>query len=308
MGRCVRSALRPDKEREREKVMGMLRSTAIKIAWVGRTASMVFGLALVLALVVGVASTALGANGQNFILGKLNNAATSVTGLVGNVNGAAMKVSNPNAGADDTALSLSVQAGEAPMRVNSGVRVANLNAARAGIADSAVSAANAQNADKVDGRHATDLIRVASAKSVNNSRVDTSGVVLTTSISAPTAGFLVIDASSDVFRFSSTVGFPTCFIRVDGTFDIASERAMRLDAGSNTEEDCATNTVIPVAAGEHTVNLEAEFMTSGTTFDESTLSALFVPFDGSGQGPATAAIASTEEAKEVSEEGSQPNR
>lgn len=60
----------------------MIKTVASKVAWVGRTASMVFGLALVLALVFGVATMALGANGQTFILGKLNNAATQVTGLV----------------------------------------------------------------------------------------------------------------------------------------------------------------------------------------------------------------------------------
>ncbi|MDP9438684.1 MAG: hypothetical protein M3P49_08060 [Actinomycetota bacterium] len=106
----------------------MLRNTASKVAWVGRTASMVFGLALVLALVMGVASMAFGANGSNFILGNLKNSATALTKLTGNVNGAAMQVVNNNTGTDDTALSLAVQAGEAPMTVNSSARVANLNA------------------------------------------------------------------------------------------------------------------------------------------------------------------------------------
>ncbi len=44
----------------------MLKSVAIKVAWVGRTASMVLGLALVLALIFGVAPTALGATGGQF--------------------------------------------------------------------------------------------------------------------------------------------------------------------------------------------------------------------------------------------------
>ena len=107
----------------------MLRTAAAKIAWVGRTASMVLGLALVLALILGVATTAMGANGQNFILGKATNAATKVTGLVGNVDGgAALRVTNPNTGTNDTALDLRVQNGEAPMMVNSAGKVANLNA------------------------------------------------------------------------------------------------------------------------------------------------------------------------------------
>lgn len=100
----------------------MVRSALGRVAWVGRTASTVFGLALVMALVLGVASMAFGANGGNFILGSLNNTATALTRLTGNVNGAAVQVVNTNADANDTALNLSVQAGEAPMAVNSAKR------------------------------------------------------------------------------------------------------------------------------------------------------------------------------------------
>ena len=57
----------------------MLRRVATKVASVGRFASMVFGLALVLPLVFGVTSVALGANGQPFILGRATNAATALT-------------------------------------------------------------------------------------------------------------------------------------------------------------------------------------------------------------------------------------
>src|SRR5215210_461748 len=117
----------------------MLRKVASKVAWVGRTASMVFGLALVLALIFGVASMAFGASGDNFILGSLNNTATALTRLTGNVNGAAMQVQNTNAGTNDTALNLTVDPGEAPMRVNSDRMVANLNA------------------DKVDGKNLSEF-------------------------------------------------------------------------------------------------------------------------------------------------------
>ena len=106
----------------------MVRSVLSKVAWVGRTASMVFGLALVMALVLGVASMALGANGQAWILGQ-NNAATAITKLAGSagVNGPMLQLINNNPDANDTALDLRVQAGEAPMRVNSAGKVANLN-------------------------------------------------------------------------------------------------------------------------------------------------------------------------------------
>jgi hypothetical protein len=115
----------------------MLRNAASKVAWVGRTASMVFGLALVLALLFGVASMALGANGNPFILGKANNTASTVTGLVGNVadtTKAALKVTNTKGG---SALELKVTDPDttdpalkdtAPMTVDSQAKVANLNA------------------------------------------------------------------------------------------------------------------------------------------------------------------------------------
>jgi hypothetical protein len=105
----------------------MLRSVAAKVAWVGRTAAMVFGLALVLALLFGLPSMALAANGQPFILGQ-NNTATLLTRLTSNVDGAAMQIVNNNSGDDDSALYLSVQEGETPMRVTSDARVPNLNA------------------------------------------------------------------------------------------------------------------------------------------------------------------------------------
>lgn len=141
----------------------MIKSTASKVMWVGRATVFLVGLAVILALVFGVATSALGANGQSFILGK-GNLATAITKLTGNVNGSAMQVTNSNAGTDDTALSLSVQAGEAPMKVNSSTRVALLNAASAGRADSAASAdkaASAQNAadaDKLDGLDSANLM------------------------------------------------------------------------------------------------------------------------------------------------------
>ncbi len=52
-------------QRYPERGSGMLRKVASKVAWVGRTASMVFGLALLLALVFGVASMALAGTGVN---------------------------------------------------------------------------------------------------------------------------------------------------------------------------------------------------------------------------------------------------
>jgi hypothetical protein len=103
----------------------MLRIAASKVAWVGRTTSVVFGLALVMALVFGVATMAMGATGGNFLLGK-KNVADAISTLVKQGPG--------------PALSLVVEDNQPPLKVN----------ATAGKATNL-------NADKVDGLTAEEL-------------------------------------------------------------------------------------------------------------------------------------------------------
>src|SRR5919202_6795055 len=99
----------------------MFRKVASKIAWAGRTASIVFGLALIVTLLFGVASMAFARDGQSFVLGA-RNVAQSVSTLV-----------KQGAG---PALELRVGSG-APLKVNSNKKVDNLNA------------------DKLDGRNSS---------------------------------------------------------------------------------------------------------------------------------------------------------
>lgn len=115
----------------------MLRSAVSKAMWVGRATSAVVGLAMVLALVVGLASAVFAANGQAWVLGQ-NNVATAITRLggTGGVDGPMVRITNNDAGTNDTALVLNVQDGESPLRVNRDTLVANLNS------------------DQVDGFHA----------------------------------------------------------------------------------------------------------------------------------------------------------
>jgi hypothetical protein len=116
----------------------MVRSVVSKVMWVGRATVFLVGLAVILALVFGAASAALGANGQAWILGQPN-VATAITSLggTGGVDGPMVRLTNSDADANDTALDLRVQSGEAPMRVNSERRVANLNADQLDGVDSA---------------------------------------------------------------------------------------------------------------------------------------------------------------------------
>jgi hypothetical protein len=118
----------------------MLRSVASKVMWVGKAATFCVGLTVILALVLGAATTALAGTGVGavFNLGKVNSV-DRLSVLVGGASGAMLRVDNDGPG---TALELRVGSATAepatkgipPMKVDSGAKVANLNA------------------DKVDGR------------------------------------------------------------------------------------------------------------------------------------------------------------
>ncbi len=107
----------------------MLRSALSKLLWVGWIASAVFGLALVVALVLGAGSAALAAvPGDPFLLGRLN-AIDSRTTLAGEKPASPLlRVDNGSGAEGSSALDLRVELGRAPMTVNSPTRVENLNA------------------------------------------------------------------------------------------------------------------------------------------------------------------------------------
>jgi hypothetical protein len=131
-------------------------SVVKKVMMVGRATVFMVGLAVTVALTVGVAGAAFGANGGNFILGQTN-AATAITKLAGaaGVAGPSLQIDNNSTNAAATALDLQVEAGKAPMKVNSGTQVANLNA------------------DKVDGKSASEIgvngLEQVSSSSASNS-------------------------------------------------------------------------------------------------------------------------------------------
>ena len=90
----------------------MLRNAASKVMWVGRATVFVVGLAVIVALVLGAATAAFGANGDVFRIGQSNFASA---------------VSVLNKSGAGPALRLLVDSGP-PLAVNSQGKVANLNA------------------------------------------------------------------------------------------------------------------------------------------------------------------------------------
>jgi hypothetical protein len=131
-----------------------IRSVAAKVVWVGRTATIVFGLAFVLALVVGIGTAALAAvPGDPFRLGKTNTIDQMST-LVGSASGTLLRINNDGSG---PALDLRVEPGEAPMNVNSTTQV------------------NGLNADQVDGQSANDFVSKDKTYTVSETEAGSGG-------------------------------------------------------------------------------------------------------------------------------------
>ena len=89
-----------------------MRSTESKVMWIGRATVFLVGFAVILALVFGVASMALGADGDFFKVGR---------------NNLAMAVSTLSRSGTGPALKLKVNSGP-PLAVSSDGRVVKLNA------------------------------------------------------------------------------------------------------------------------------------------------------------------------------------
>jgi hypothetical protein len=149
----------------------MLGSVASKIAWMARTTTTVVGLAIMLALVLGAATTALAGTGvgARFDLGKTNTV-NQISKLVGSVAGPSLQVDNNSPDTSATALDLQVEPGKAPMSVNSAGRVANLNA------------------DKLDGQEASAFMP---AKTYRVDRPITIDVVFSTAVSCDTGDLAI---------------------------------------------------------------------------------------------------------------------
>jgi hypothetical protein len=168
---------------------------------------------------------------------------------------------------------------------------ANISGSHVNTADTATTATKATDADTVGGRAGSAIVRVAANGDDDAALVGPSAAanVITTTITAPTAGFLVVDAGSDVFGTGDSV----CAIRVDATDYAPSRREWEVDGAANSEEDCSTEGTIPVAAGVHTVALRDIIgIPAGVQYDEAVVQAIFIPFNGTGVAAAPSHVAS----------------
>jgi hypothetical protein len=135
----------------------VLKGMVNKVMFLGKATAFVVGLAVILALSVGVASSALAGTGlgATFNLGNVNSV-NAISKLVGSVAGPSLQIDNNSTGKGATALDLQTEAGRPPLKVNSDERVVNLNA------------------DEVDGKSVGEigmngLERVSAVSAVTNS-------------------------------------------------------------------------------------------------------------------------------------------
>ena len=141
------------------------------------------------ALFVALSGVGVAATGGNFILGHPNTASKSTLLSAPVVGGKALQVTNTNtSNAASTALGLNVAAGHAPFTVNSGVKVANLNADMLDGSDS--SAFQARVTGSCSGNSAIAQINAAGGVGCSNVKFYTGRLVVATGPGFPT--FLTI--------------------------------------------------------------------------------------------------------------------
>lgn len=227
-----------------------------KVLWVGRAATFCMGLAVVLAVVLGVGTTALAAvPGDPFKLGRLNTV-DRVTSLVGSVSGPLFRADNNGGG---PALALEANVGRPPLTVNAGAgKATNLDADRLdgkdasaflpadGKAQSAARADQAGDAGTLDGKDSTDFY-VAGSKAQDAAHADT----------ADDAGTLDGKDSTDFYTADSKV---TDADKLDGldSGQFMRDFSRRIGATSATDSSPRKTVNAQCPSGERPVDGYAE--------------------------------------------------
>ena len=192
----------------------MLRSAAGKIMWVGKATTFCVGLAVVLALVLGVSSAAVAAlPGDPFKLGQTNRVDRLST-LVSTLGGPVLRVDNDGSG---SALDLKVgnptaapaTKSVAPMKVDSQRKVANLNSDELddkSASDFLPAGGKAADADKLDGLDYTQFMGTFSGRTDYHTESDSSQLK-SVAVQCPSGGRVVDGYANLVHNGSAGTNF-----------------------------------------------------------------------------------------------------
>jgi len=203
------------------------------------------------------------------VLGE-ENTTSGRTGLTAASSSATLRLVNTRS--SGSALSLAVEKGNPPLKVNSTSKVQKLNA------------------DKIDGLSAHQMLRIAH-DSTTDAGLNVEGTMLSVSVKAPFDGFLLITGGVNGEGAAGDGSYAWCNFELDGQTIPESERLIsnKLVVADGELESfysyCESSVTVPVSAGTHTVNLHWEATATSPDPGEATLNALYVPFDGLGKRP-----------------------
>jgi hypothetical protein len=208
---------------------------------------------VMVALTLGVVSSALAANGGNFILGVLSNSATAVTRLTmtGTANGSVLQLIQQSTGTGASGLGITVPAGKAPITVNSTAgKATNLNADKLDSLDSTALQR------RVSGTCAAgqSISSIAALGTVSCETDDDSGAALRSELGTTDAGGP--NEASDPVSYSKVKDIPA---------DVVDRNADKLDGEDSTayqkrvSGECpAGESIRAIAADGSTVTCEAD--------------------------------------------------
>lgn len=149
---------------------------------------------------------------------------------------------------------------------------------------------NAVDSDKVDGKHANELVRVARGEgnvTLNSGGFD-SITAASVTINAPAPGFVLVTGSSTTYNFAAPAGCP-CIVgsRIHRRGGGGSSRWYiynDLPAGARPAATTSTDT-IPVPAGANTFDLKMTRLDGTASLSTvAEITALYVPFGSTGTG------------------------
>ncbi|HEU5244123.1 MAG TPA: hypothetical protein VFU33_06960 [Gaiellaceae bacterium] len=160
------------------------------------------------------------------------------------------------------------------------------NATHATSATSATTATSAGNANTVGGYAPNGLTRVAYTNT-SNSVSDTDGVktIATVTLTAPSAGFVVVHADVDTQGASSTVGAMVVNVADETSGDASwfhDILVLNSGTGDGYTGDGSASAVFQVAAGVNTFDVNGWVLGTGTAPTYIDATAMFSPFGSTG--------------------------